>query len=70
MSIDLPAGGTLHPSALGKPYLAVALTLEPGILATLLACLPEPASNRGSGFSVTTVTPELMDAWGTHAEIN
>lgn len=65
MSIELPAIGTVHPAATGEPYLAVSLTLDPVILATLLADLPEPASRHDSdpGFSVAAVTPELMDAW-------
>ncbi|SEI48113.1 AraC-type DNA-binding protein [Pseudomonas sp. NFR16] len=65
MSIELPAIGTVHPAATGEPYLAVSLTLDPVILATLLADLPEPAARHDSdpGFSVAAVTPELMDAW-------
>lgn len=65
MSIELPAVGKVHPSATGEPYLAVSLTLDPTILATLLADLPKPAERVGqeNGFSVAAVTPELMDAW-------
>ncbi|MDB5826989.1 MAG: transcriptional regulator, AraC family [Variovorax sp.] len=69
MSIDLPAVGTVRPASTGEPYLAVALTLEPGILAALLQDLPEAAGNDkpgerpAAGFSVAKVTSELMDAW-------
>lgn len=65
MSIDLPAVGTVWPAATGEPYLAVALTLEPAIVATLLADLPEPVQSERAvaGFSVAAVTDELMDAW-------
>jgi AraC-like DNA-binding protein len=65
MSIDLPAVGTVWPAATGEPYLAVALTLEPTVVAALLADLPETGSKEKteSGFSVAAVTPELMDAW-------
>lgn len=65
MSIELPAVGRVHPSATGAPYLAVSLTLDPTILATLLADLPKPAERVGqeNGFSVAAVTPELMGAW-------
>ena len=69
MSVDLPAMGTIWPAATGEPYLAVALTLEPSILAGLLADLAEnlPVSAHGeravAGFSVAAVTEELMDAW-------
>lgn len=65
MSIDLPAVGTVHPADDGEPYLAVSLTLEPAIVAHLLADLPKPAGGGpySSGFSVAPVTPELLDAW-------
>lgn len=65
MSVDLPAVGVVRPAATGEPYLAVSLTLDPALLATLLADLPKPAgaSAQEAGFSVAAVTPELMDAW-------
>ena len=40
MSVDLPAVGSVHPSDAGDPYLAVSLTLEPSIVANLLADMP------------------------------
>ena len=65
MSIELPAVGTVHPAVSGEPYLAVSLTLDPTVLATLLADLPKPTGRyeHDAGFSVAAVTPELMDAW-------
>ncbi len=65
MSIELPAVGTVHPAPSGEPYLAISLTLDPAVLATLLADLPKPADRHEGdpGFSVAAVTPELMDAW-------
>jgi AraC-like DNA-binding protein len=65
MSIDLPAVGSVHPAVSGEPYLAVSLTLDPAVLSTLFADLPEPASRVEShpGFSVASVTTELMDSW-------
>jgi AraC-like DNA-binding protein len=65
MSIDLPAVGRVNPAASGEPYLAVSLTLDPAVLSTLFADLPEPAGrvDNPSGFSVAPVTTELMDAW-------
>lgn len=65
MSIELPAVGAVYPAATGEPYLAVSLTLEPAVLATLLADLPKPAEryDQHPGFQVTAITPELMDAW-------
>lgn len=65
MSVDLPAVGTVQPSEAGEPYLAVALTLQPSVVANLIADLPESACGEKTGpaFSVACVTPELMDAW-------
>ena len=65
MSVDLPAVGTVWPDASGKPYLAVALTLQPAVIAALLADLPKlaEAEKVETGFSVAAVTPELMDGW-------
>jgi len=64
MSVELPAVGVVHPDASGAPYLAVALTIVPSILAELIASLPPGCSdNDGNAFSVAAVTPELLDAW-------
>jgi AraC-like DNA-binding protein len=65
MSIDLPAVGSVHPAETGEPYLAVSLTLEPTIVANLLADLPKPAGGDlyRPGFSIAPVTDELLDAW-------
>ncbi|WNJ93612.1 AraC family transcriptional regulator [Bosea sp. 685] len=65
MSVDLPAVGSVHPSNDGEPYLAISLTLEPAIVANLLADLPKPAGGElfSPGFSVAPVSPELLDAW-------
>jgi AraC-like DNA-binding protein len=65
MSVDLPAAGSVHPSAAGEPYLAIKLALDPQILADLLAEIPKPVGGKpfDSGFSVAPVTPELLDAW-------
>lgn len=65
MSVDLPAVGSVHPSEEGKPYLAVSLTLEPAMVANLLADLPKPTGGGlySSSFSVAPVTDELLDAW-------
>lgn len=56
MSVDLPAVGSVHPSEEGHPYLAVSLTLEPAIVATLLADLPKPAGSPlySSGLLIST----------------
>jgi AraC-like DNA-binding protein len=64
MSVELPAVGVIRSDAAGAPYMAVALTLVPAILAELIAGLPPGcAENGGNAFSVAAVTPELLDAW-------
>jgi AraC-like DNA-binding protein len=64
MSVDLPAVGSVHPAATGQPYLAVSLTLDPAIIAGVLAAAPASAGRTsGQGFSVAAVTPELLDGW-------
>lgn len=65
MSVDLPAVGSVHAARDGAPYLAVSLTLDPAVVASLLVDLPSVArgSARGNAFPVAPVTPELLDAW-------
>ncbi|PSH61490.1 AraC family transcriptional regulator [Phyllobacterium sophorae] len=65
MSVDLPAVGSVHPSATGEPYLAVSLTLDPVIVAGLIRDLPVNMSSElfGSGFSVAPVNEDFLDAW-------
>ncbi|MFS7305082.1 AraC family transcriptional regulator N-terminal domain-containing protein [Rahnella inusitata] len=65
MSVDLPAVGEVHPAVTGEPYLAVSLTIDPQRVATLLEGLPPSMMNNRpeGGFSVASVTSELLDAW-------
>lgn len=65
MSIDLPAVGSIHADPSGAPYLALSLTLQPELIATLLteSSPRTPPADMGQGFSVATMTPELLDAW-------
>ncbi|WP_280518245.1 AraC family transcriptional regulator [Xanthomonas phaseoli] len=69
MSVDLPAVGTVHPDAEGRPYLAISLDLSARAIGALLEDLPTPPPARtdlprtARAFSVATVTPELLDAW-------
>lgn len=65
MSVDLPAAGAVHPSDSGAPYLAVSLTIQPSVVATLLTDMPKAAGGElySQGFSVAPVTGDLLDAW-------
>ncbi|ATB36885.1 AraC family transcriptional regulator [Cystobacter fuscus] len=62
MSVDLPAVGTVHQGGAGRPYLAVSLSLEPRVIAEVLAHAPQRVG-RGAGFAVASVSAELLDAW-------
>jgi AraC-like DNA-binding protein len=65
MSVELPAVGQVRADPAGAPYLAVALTLDPAIVAELIASLPAlpDAGHAHSAFAVAAVTPDLLDAW-------
>jgi AraC-like DNA-binding protein len=65
MSIDLPAVGAVYPADSGEPYLAVNLTIQPTVVAGLLADMPKPAGGGlySPAFSVAPVTADLLDAW-------
>jgi AraC-like DNA-binding protein len=64
MSIDLPAVGTIHAEPTGEPYLAVNLTIDPQVVGDMLADAgPVSSAPSPDGFSVASVTPELLDAW-------
>jgi AraC-like DNA-binding protein len=68
MTVDLPAVGQVHAAPDGAPYLAVSLTLDPAIIASLLHDLPPEAGAAAGGtdpasFSVASVTPDMLDAW-------
>lgn len=65
MSVDLPAVGSVHPAPNGEPYLALSLTLDPAVVANLLADITKPSGGAlyDAGFSVAPTSPELLDAW-------
>ncbi|MEN2397486.1 AraC family transcriptional regulator [Pseudomonas halotolerans] len=62
--VDVPATGEIHPSGPGLPYLAISLTLDPNVIATLLAGetlrAEQPTTSR---FSAVTATAEMIDGW-------
>lgn len=64
--VDLPAIGQIEPEASRRPYLAVSLTLEPAVVAAVLAELDEgdaAPTHDGPCFTVSALRPELIDAW-------
>lgn len=64
MPVHLPALGQVRGTTHGGPYLALSLTLDPAVIAAMLADLCDAgAGSRGRTFDVTTAGPELIDAW-------
>jgi AraC-like DNA-binding protein len=62
--VDVPAIGQIRSERPGHPYLAISLTLDPAVIASTLDGLPELGlPEQASGFTVSTATPELIDAW-------
>ncbi len=61
--VDIPAIGQVDSEKPGSPYLAMSLTLDPAVLAAVLVG-DEDNRSKGSpsSFSVSTATPELIDA--------
>jgi AraC-like DNA-binding protein len=62
--VDVPAIGQIQSNGLGEPYLALSLSLDPGVIANMLDDLSDVRSPKcGPCFSVTASGPELIDAW-------
>jgi AraC-like DNA-binding protein len=62
--VDVPAIGQIQSERPGRPYLAISLSLDPAVIASTLDGLPEfGTEEQASEFSVSTATPELIDAW-------
>lgn len=62
--VDVPATGEIYPSGPALPYLAVSLTLDPNVIATLL--IDEGKADKAptsSCFNAVTAPAEMIDAW-------
>lgn len=61
--VDVPATGQIRPDGPGLPYLAISLTLDPGVIASLLVDkLGADEPNKVCFVSVPAPS-EMMDAW-------
>ncbi|KOY01681.1 AraC family transcriptional regulator [Pseudomonas nunensis] len=62
--VNVPATGEIYPSGPDLPYLALCLTLDPNVIATLLAdeikTTAQPTANR---FAAVAAPAEMLDAW-------
>lgn len=64
VSIDVPATGEIYPGGPDEPYLAISLTLDPGVIASLLGDRPQAESQTNPGFFAPAPAPiEMLDAW-------
>lgn len=62
--VDLPAIGQIRSDISGNPYLALSLTLDLAVVASMLADLHDGrTTSREPGFAVATASPDLIDAW-------
>jgi AraC-like DNA-binding protein len=62
--VDVPATGDIHSGGPGMPYLALSLTLDPDVIASLL--LDEVKTGQPPdtiSFSAVSAPPEMIDAW-------
>jgi AraC-like DNA-binding protein len=62
--VHVPATGEVQSEGTDYPYLAVSLKLDPTIIANLMAEMHGAGTTPNpTGFTVSTATPELIDAW-------
>lgn len=62
--VDVPATGQIHSSAADQPYLAISLTLNPDVIATLLMDEGKaPRAAQNSCFEAVLAPAEMIDAW-------
>ncbi|MFL1417655.1 AraC family transcriptional regulator N-terminal domain-containing protein [Pseudomonas fildesensis] len=62
--VDVPATGEIYPSGPDLPYLAISLTLDPNVIASLL--VEEGKADKASTsscFNAVTAPAEMIDAW-------
>jgi AraC-like DNA-binding protein len=62
--VDVPATGQIRQGGPGRPYLAISLTLDPLVIASLLQGDVEVAEQTGAScFSGVPAPDDMMDAW-------
>ena len=62
--VEVPATGQVHPHTAELPYLALSLTLEPAVIAAVLADeRPKAERPRAQRFTAVQAPEEMIDAW-------
>ena len=62
-SLELPVSGCVIKATPGRPYIGAALAIDRAVLADLLSTMPPSPEGDTTGFAVTPVTADLLDAW-------
>ena len=62
-TVELPASGRVIEATAAKPYIAVSMKLDRSSLASVISDMPAVSEGQTTGFAVSAVTPELLDAW-------
>ena len=62
-TIDLPAHGWVVEATPAQPYVAVSMKLDRESLSSLVLDVPGGSEGQTTGFAVSAVTPDLLDAW-------
>ena len=63
-SIEVPGACQIVDAAPDSPYLALGLTLDIATVSEIILDMPDlPPAADGPGFGISSVTPELADAW-------
>jgi AraC-like DNA-binding protein len=64
VSVDVPAAGDIHPAGPDLPYLAVNLTLDPDVIASVLTKGNEALGKSiGTCFAAVAAPADMVDAW-------
>ncbi len=70
VAAEVAAMGQVYEATSDEPYLALALNLDPAVIASVLldlTAIPEPPIQ--SGYGVALATPPLLDAWRRFIEL-
>ena len=62
-SLDLPAAGAVVDASSQKPFLAMALSIDPRVVASVLPTATYAPDAEASSFGTSPMTPEILEIW-------
>ncbi|OCC25731.1 AraC family transcriptional regulator [Croceicoccus estronivorus] len=62
-AVELPAAGCIIEATPARPYVAVSMKLDRTALSTLMLDMADISEGQTTGFAVSAVTPDLLDAF-------